>query len=178
MPIIKAKGRTFYVQPFVLPKCSRSCLDFFPETYGRSLPRSGFSLPRGALAFPCGAFRLPRGPPARCAEGERFPLGSLDEVFILDPFCGGLELFRRSIGAVSPFAVDADRFIALGGRSFRLFLAAAFSLPPGRFPDPLFPEEGRLAFPAVLAAITPFPRSTPALALAATAGRPWFTDAS
>jgi len=121
-------------------------------------------------AFPC-------GPGECCGEGDvRFPpffAGLL-------PFCGGRELFPAAIGLLLLLGMDAVLLMALGGRSFRLALLLTFELPlfSGCLLEVIFADGGRLTLPDDLAAITPFPLNTPALALAATAGCPWFTEAN
>ena len=76
------------------------------------------------------------------------------------------------------FVLDAAvLFIALGGRSFRFAFVEDVLLPLGLFADVALAVAGRFEFTA-LAAITPLPLNTPGLALAATVGCPWFTDAS
>jgi hypothetical protein len=87
-------------------------------------------------------------------------------------------LFALPEDIVFGLDVVVPRFIAFGGRSFRLLFTEDALLPPGRFSEAWLAVVGRFELAVLLAGSTPRPLNTPALALAATAGCPWFTDAS
>ena len=93
-------------------------------------------------------------------------------------FCVILTLLALPEGIVFGLDVVVPRFIAFGGRSFRWLFTEDVLLPPGPFIDVWLAVVGRFELAVLLAGTTPRPLNTPALALAATAGCPWFTDAS
>jgi hypothetical protein len=98
-------------------------------------------------------------------------------VFACELFCVFFAYFVLFEDIEFAWDVAVLLFIALGARSFRLLFVEDVLLLPGRLADVVLAAAGRFEF-AALAATTPLLLKTPGLALAATVGFPWFTDAS